>query len=224
MRVLKTHEQEIRTQGVTRLAIFGSTVRNEARSDSDVDVLVDIDETREFSLLDWAGLEVYFADLLARNVGVTIRSDLKPYARENIIAEAIEVFPRLGSKITPPEGGAMRYHPQRQRLQDIVDAIRSIECNDAMRADRRSDNMHQDALEREVGIVSNAARRLPAELTDVHPSVTWTQIGEIGKVLRHQYEDPANRQLVRSFVENDLAPLKAAIEAMIAEVDRREGR
>ncbi len=35
------HEAEIRAQGVTRLAVFGSMARNEARPDSDVDLSVD---------------------------------------------------------------------------------------------------------------------------------------------------------------------------------------
>ena len=224
MRVLKAHEPEIRAHGVTRLALFGSTVRNESRSDSDVDLLVDIDQTKKFSLLDWAGLEAYFADVLARDVEVTIRSDLKPYARRNIIEEAVEVFPQFGYRIILSQGDELRHHPQRQRLQDIVDTIGSIESNAAVSADERSDDMHQAALEREVGIISNAARRLPVELTGAYPSVRWGRIGEIGEALRYQYDDPVNCRLVRRFLENDLAPLKAAIEVMIAELDRREGR
>ncbi len=54
-------------KGVTRLAVFGSTVRNEARPDSDVDVLVDIDWRRKFSLFDWAGLELLLRDLPRQN-------------------------------------------------------------------------------------------------------------------------------------------------------------
>jgi predicted nucleotidyltransferase/uncharacterized protein with HEPN domain len=223
MRILNAHEQEIRAQGVTRLALFGSTVRNEARNDSDVDLLAEIDPARQFSLLDWAGLEAYFADLLARDVEVTICSDLKPYARGNILAEAVEVFPCFGSRIARSPNEPLR-HPQRQRLQDILDTIVSIESNAAIPAGEHPDDPHQAALEREVGIISNAARRLPAELTDAYPSVAWRQIGEIGEVLRYHYDAPANRQLVHSFVENDLAVLKAAIDAMIAGFDRREGR
>ncbi len=54
-RVLGAHEAELRARGVTRLAVFGSTARNEARPDSDVDLLVDIDWRRKFSIFDWAG-------------------------------------------------------------------------------------------------------------------------------------------------------------------------
>ena len=49
---LKAHERELRARGVTRLAIFGSMVTGEARPESDVDVLVDVDRSRKFSLID----------------------------------------------------------------------------------------------------------------------------------------------------------------------------
>ena len=41
IRRLQTVESEIRRLGVRRLALFGSVLRNEARPDSDVDVLVE---------------------------------------------------------------------------------------------------------------------------------------------------------------------------------------
>lgn len=223
LRVLTAHEAEIRARGVIRLALFGSTGRDEARPESDVDLLVDVDSARPFSLLDWAGLETYFADLFERHVEVTICSDLKPYARGNILAEAIEVFPQAGSRIMVSEGDTLRYHPQRQRLQDILDAIRSIERNDAILTDGYPDDMHQAALEREVEIISNAVRELPTDLTRSHNSVEWQRISQIGEVLRYRYYDPANRQAVRNLVDNDLRPLKIAIESIMVEIDSVEG-
>ncbi|HEX7233076.1 MAG TPA: nucleotidyltransferase domain-containing protein, partial [Candidatus Binatia bacterium] len=40
IRRLQNIESEVRRLGVRRLALFGSVLRNEARSESDVDVLV----------------------------------------------------------------------------------------------------------------------------------------------------------------------------------------
>ena len=73
IRILEAHEAELRAQGVTRLALFGSTARGEARPDSDVDVLVEIDWQQPFSLIEWAGLELYLRDLLDRRVEVVMR-------------------------------------------------------------------------------------------------------------------------------------------------------
>ena len=44
LNLLETHKQEIVRQfGIKHLAVFGSTARDEARDDSDVDVLVEFE-------------------------------------------------------------------------------------------------------------------------------------------------------------------------------------
>lgn len=40
---LKEHEAELRRRGVARVALFGSAARGEARPDSDIDLMVDVD-------------------------------------------------------------------------------------------------------------------------------------------------------------------------------------
>jgi hypothetical protein len=42
----------LRERGISSAAVFGSVVRGQARPDSDVDVLVDIDPAAAFDLLD----------------------------------------------------------------------------------------------------------------------------------------------------------------------------
>jgi uncharacterized protein with HEPN domain len=51
-----------------------------------------------------------------------------------------------------------------------------------------------------------------------HPSIPWSKVRDIGNVLRHGYEivDP---RVIWTIVTEDLAPLKAAVEAMIGEVE-----
>ena len=45
--VLKSLHQRLRSIGVSRVGIFGSTARNEARLDSDVDLLVEFEPGRK---------------------------------------------------------------------------------------------------------------------------------------------------------------------------------
>lgn len=90
--ILSSHADEIRRLGVNHLALFGSTVRNEARDDSDIDILVDIDETRRFSLVDLSTLHLYLNDLLNQRVEIAQRKLLRPRLRKRIVAEAVEIF------------------------------------------------------------------------------------------------------------------------------------
>ncbi len=89
---LKALEPELKQRGVASAAIFGSVVRSQARSDSDVDVLIDISPAAPFDLLDLVGVKNLLADRLGRPVDVIEREAIKPRLREGILAEAETVF------------------------------------------------------------------------------------------------------------------------------------
>ncbi|MGE0119518.1 MAG: HepT-like ribonuclease domain-containing protein [Dongiaceae bacterium] len=225
MRVLTEHEQEIRAQGVTRLALFGSTLRNEARIDSDVDVLVDYDKSKVRSLLDIAGIRLLLCELLGREVELAERGRLKRFLKDNILAEAVEVFPRPGYRHPMPKGTPMPPRSPRQRLHDIRDSILFIEEHVAGRGfpDYLADKLLRGAIERNIEIISEASRRLPEDLTNAHPHIPWAKIRGVGNILRHDYDEVYD-EVIWAIAKQHVTPLRQAIEAMIAEVDRREGR
>ena len=224
LRLLKAHEPEIRAQGVTRLAVFGSTARNEARADSDVDVLVDIDWRREFSLFDWAGLELTLRDLLGRDVEVAMRRSLKQFAKDAILAEAVEVFPDLGRRSNEDERVDRPAHKARQHLQDIIDAIAEIERFVAGQSynDYLASALLRRGVERDIEIISEASLRIPGDLVARHPQIPWHQIAAIGNILRHAYR-AVDSSIIWTVVTVELAPLRQAVEGMIAEVERPPG-
>ena len=93
LRVLRRHETEIRARGVTRLRLFGSMARGEARPESDVDLIADIDRSARFSLLDLVGLQHFLEGLLDRKVDIgTTVAKMRPRMRQRFEADAIEVF------------------------------------------------------------------------------------------------------------------------------------
>lgn len=71
--------------GVRRVGLFGSCVRGEMTSDSDIDMLVEIG--RDISLLDFVGLKLELEDALNRKVDLVEYSTIKPLLRESILAQ-----------------------------------------------------------------------------------------------------------------------------------------
>ena len=53
----------------------------------------------------------------------------------------------------------------------------------------------------------------------MRPEIRWSSIAGIGNVLRHEYHTVSNK-VVWDVVQAELAPLKAAIEAIAASVDK----
>ena len=61
---LRAHEAELKAAGVVRLSLFGSTARDAAGPESDIDSLAAFDETRPLRLLDVIRIENQIAELL----------------------------------------------------------------------------------------------------------------------------------------------------------------
>jgi predicted nucleotidyltransferase len=71
--------------GARNVRVFGSVARGQDRPDSDIDLLVDMDDDR--SLLDLVGLSQDLEDLLRRKVDVLTDASIHPALRPRIAAE-----------------------------------------------------------------------------------------------------------------------------------------
>ena len=78
--------------GVTVIGVFGSYVRNEQRTDSDIDILVELEDPPRIDLLDLVNLEYYLSDLLGIKVDVAIKSSLRKRIGKRILSEVIPVW------------------------------------------------------------------------------------------------------------------------------------
>ncbi|MCH7702171.1 MAG: nucleotidyltransferase family protein [Planctomycetes bacterium] len=72
--------------GARNVRVFGSALRGDARVDSDIDLLVDLEPGR--SLLDHVGLWQDLEELLGRRVDVVVEGGISPHLEQRILAEA----------------------------------------------------------------------------------------------------------------------------------------
>ena len=75
--------------GVTRLALFGSTARDAARNDSDIDILVAFDGPATSER--YFGVQFYLEDRFGQSVDLVTEKALRPELRPFIEKEAVHV-------------------------------------------------------------------------------------------------------------------------------------
>lgn len=75
--------------GVTRLALFGSTTRDEAKENSDIDIMIAFDSPATFK--KYFGMQFLLEDQLGCPVDLVTEKALRPELRPFIEREAIDV-------------------------------------------------------------------------------------------------------------------------------------
>jgi len=88
---LKKSEADLKKVGVTHLYLFGSTVRDEARPDSDVDLFFD-HEPGTIGLYELMDIKELAAAILGAKADMIPRTGLHQVLRNRIEASAVQVF------------------------------------------------------------------------------------------------------------------------------------
>jgi uncharacterized protein with HEPN domain len=104
-------------------------------------------------------------------------------------------------------------------LNEILKAIEGIE--EALSGKTFTDFEHEwllnHGVQRGIEIICEASRHLPVELKATRPEIRWASIAGIGNVLRHEYYAISN-EIIWKVIRDDLPPLKAAAEAIVAKL------
>ncbi len=89
---LKASEPELRRRGIAHLSVFGSLVRGEARDDSDIDIAVEIEAGRSFSLIRMEDTRLLLEDMLGRPVDLGEIESFRPAVRAAFEQDQVRVF------------------------------------------------------------------------------------------------------------------------------------
>lgn len=84
----KKIEEFCKKHHIRKLSLFGSVLRDDFRSDSDVDVLVEFDPNHIPGLIRLAGMEFELSKILGRTVDIRTAQDLSRYFRQEVLHSA----------------------------------------------------------------------------------------------------------------------------------------
>jgi predicted nucleotidyltransferase len=74
--------------GIRSLAVFGSVLHGNAKTDSDLDLLVEFEPDLHIGFLQLARIENELSDMLGNSVDLRTAEDLSHYFRQQVIDEA----------------------------------------------------------------------------------------------------------------------------------------
>lgn len=74
---------------VVRAGIFGSYARGEQKKDSDIDILIDVDNLGLFELV---GIKLELEDELGKKVDLLTYRSIHPYIKKNILASEVRII------------------------------------------------------------------------------------------------------------------------------------
>jgi uncharacterized protein len=73
---------------VQKLSLFGSVLREDFNSESDVDMLIEFEPGFRIGLLGLAGLEIELSQIVGRKVDLRTPQELSDYFRDQVLATA----------------------------------------------------------------------------------------------------------------------------------------
>lgn len=109
---------------------------------------------------------------------------------------------------------ARKVHHATRDILETIERLQTVTAGKTF-AEFQADWTLRFIVQRGIEIISEATRRIPAEILSMHPGIRWRSIGGIGNVLRHEYHTISDK-IIWDVVALELPSLKSAIETIDA--------
>ena len=211
-----------RTNGIAKLAVFGSALREDFGAESDVDLLVKFtDEVRQsMGLLDHEQVGWDASPLFGgRRIDVFEADSLPDYSRDRIIAEAVLLYPRRKPPKQPPlardEDTPLRWMRDLARRAAGMTAGRT-------RRDLDSDDVLLPALCYTVQRLSVKPKRISEATRGKLPEIDFDDLCDLRRHLIEQYNAVDKNRLWRAATQTCPA-IVSRLDAFLPPEDERPG-
>lgn len=102
---------------------------------------------------------------------------------------------------------------EQERFADILAAIQRCQDYEPHLRSQELASMAYDAILRNLAVIGEAVRALPAETRDAMADVPWAAIAGLRNIVVHEYFR-VNPELILDIVDQQLAPLAGRLRAL----------
>jgi uncharacterized protein with HEPN domain/predicted nucleotidyltransferase len=193
--ILEHQHEWIGKYPIQKLSIFGSYARNEQNKDSDLDVLVSLDEKIPIGL-EFVSIALDIEDALGLKIDLVTENGLHPKIKKYVYQDLICMFNR-DYKIL---------------IEEILESIEKIsQYTQGMTLDElKNDSKTTDTVLRNLGVISEAANRIPEDIKKQYAHIAWRQIIGLRNMIIHKYFR-VDMQLVWNVIHSNLPEIKTQL-------------
>jgi len=208
---------------IQEFALFGSVIRDDFTSASDIDVLIEWNPTASHGFFEVIQMEEELAQLFDRPVDLTQKKQVKnPFSKAEIFSSYRVIYPPESANFTSLLA-ANKLMTENVRdnasLFDMVKAMQAVEKFVPGRTfkDYLSDELFRSAVERKLEILGEAANRISSGFQDQHPEIDRRNIVGLRNKIIHQY-DELDYQEVWEIAINDVPVLLKQIQPLVPDL------